>query len=451
MDKSLKIIEKTAEENKGEAFEKLRNIKNNVSASLKGSLEEVSDLNRILNKYITSMTSIISPEIKSDMMLVDRNDIWINLQGISGSITYMNAQILEGRNRYMPDIYVYQNNDMPRVYKGKEEKLQKLYEANRQKIVNMQAACKRKVSILEGLYEELTGIYENKVKAFENMDDSMDTRMQELYNKYTNTGEWLEDLLNKTGEFITGLMMSAAELMAGLVNLVAFVIKVTGKLINAGVCYWIAAVADLSGGDVPEGVQRTIDDFKEKATIENIVRSAEEGLENFFQEKTDTFEEKGPMYMVGNILGDAYLAGKLLGWGKVLRKGDNISGAVDDVAKVEKVVDKASDIGKKQGKFKNLSEKCSFESESNTKKSIKYSMNRTENVYVKVLEANENVSLGNMFNSFTKYLSDRLSKIDPEAALYKMEDWYNNNSKRIDKAVRVVDIYERRKVEDGDI
>lgn len=70
MDKSLKIIEKTAEENKGEAFEKLRNIKNNVSASLKGSSEEVSDLNRILNKYITSMTSIISPEIKSDMMLV---------------------------------------------------------------------------------------------------------------------------------------------------------------------------------------------------------------------------------------------------------------------------------------------------------------------------------------------------------------------------------------------
>ncbi len=77
--------------------------------------------------------------------------------------------------------------------------------------------------------------------------------------------------------------------------------------------------------------------------------------------------------------------------------------------------------------------------------------NHSGDQYGYAVRASESVSLKSMANRFAEYLSDRLSKIDPEAILYKMEDWYNNNSEHIDNVMSTIDVYESKEVEDGDI
>lgn len=70
---------------RGQAIESLKNKYTELEGDLEGCQEELGDLYTIFNGYINEMQGIISPIRPHEIMQMDRNDIWWNMESIFGA------------------------------------------------------------------------------------------------------------------------------------------------------------------------------------------------------------------------------------------------------------------------------------------------------------------------------------------------------------------------------
>jgi hypothetical protein len=156
----------------GKAVDALRESKTDLLRMLDEQKEEVTDLFKIFGDYYHEMTSIIAPVNFGQMMRIDRNDVYWNLNSISNCIETLeqNARLLAVTD------YVYSTD---------EDELRR-WRSNYIKLEDAQYWYISQTKRLSHLMGELWDLYNYKIIPFENKDDEFARRANALYNKYTN-------------------------------------------------------------------------------------------------------------------------------------------------------------------------------------------------------------------------------------------------------------------------
>lgn len=63
----------------------------------------------MLSGYIQDMTALVMPKNWDSMMLVDRNDIWVNMKQIKGNVS--DTSELDNKRAELMKMYIFKSNE----------------------------------------------------------------------------------------------------------------------------------------------------------------------------------------------------------------------------------------------------------------------------------------------------------------------------------------------------
>lgn len=135
------------------------------------------------------MTSIIRPVSYDKMMRVSRNDIYWNMKEIFGSVD----KIKRLKNKSLFGNVTNPFNDDEQK-KNEEENAKKLKQA----VKDIEKYYNR----LETGKKSMERIFNNKIVAYEDMDDTYKSKANNLYNRYSSSGEQIKDFFGNLGSGI---------------------------------------------------------------------------------------------------------------------------------------------------------------------------------------------------------------------------------------------------------
>ncbi len=307
-------------------------------------------LSKLLMDYIEDMTSAVKPNNENAMMLVDRNDIWMNLKQIewntadAGPIASgMGLNAYSGIDTYIPPLHISADMTASEAAAAREEHRKKIEEKkNRQEnYEKLESFCNGTASSakreLESLYEQLEDIYQRNIVVYENTDDRYKSEARSVYDACTSFRERVRDLLEKSGETVRdigiGAIDAVVDMVKGVLQLAFFLAKVSAAMQTA------AIMAPL--GITPKWVKETKTEAEETLkAIGKILDDPGRALAALGQQASDTIEEKGFAYGISYVLTDAAIGiavDKGLGKLKGLSKADEISDAAKAVDKLDDV------------------------------------------------------------------------------------------------------------------
>lgn len=179
--------------------------------------EVAEDTLSILESYIADMTAIITPDIRGQRMLVDRNDIWGNML------------TMEEKIGHLPTIDWFARVWAWETYtRNPDDKTRRNEESYYKRVQNVKKDIILPYGIrIASVFEELKSIYDNQVKPYENMDDDYEPITEANYHKHTDnwgvcelcsldTPDWASDKLNTAGDTTTALMEAPLFLVEGI-------------------------------------------------------------------------------------------------------------------------------------------------------------------------------------------------------------------------------------------
>jgi len=314
------VNSKLEAENQGEAIEALKENYSELEGNLEGCQEELNDLYTIFDGYINEMQDIIRPVSSSNMMQVDRNDIWWNMESIFRACDEVG--ILK--------INVGTGMSLPNLFQSDEEK------ANEQKNSRMMEDIGDDIKYcynrLNDNKDDLKNIYDKKVVPYENKDDEYSDKAGKLYFKYTNTWE-------RTVESVKDFGLTGINIGKGLVNLAADVLK-GGYGLAKGAVVIVGAGAAMKSmmetGDAPDCLKQCITKTEGYGkTVSSVLKDPVILAEGMAQGASDTVEEKGIAYSTSYVLGGVLLTKGLSKVSSASKAGEAVD-VEKNVLKVDK-------------------------------------------------------------------------------------------------------------------
>ncbi|MDE7062731.1 MAG: hypothetical protein K2O73_05755, partial [Lachnospiraceae bacterium] len=279
----------TALENgEGEAHDALMTSKELLSERISLELEAAEDTRSVLESYIADMTAIITPDIRGQRMLVDRNDIW-------GNMVTMEAQIAHlGGIDHFVRVWAWETCTLHPDDKTrrKEEGYYKRVQAVKNDIILPYAGR------IASIFEEMWSIYDNQVKAYENMDDEYESITKANYWKHTDywdrASDDLERLCIGVKDFVVGFVQGAVDVVVGLMDVVIGLVC----LLTAGITWGVYKQYDL---DPPDWASDRLEGAGNTATA--LLEDPLLIVEGISQGATDAVEQKGICYCAGYLTG----------------------------------------------------------------------------------------------------------------------------------------------------
>ena len=367
IDEAAAYFDGILESQESEAAEVLVERHREMEEEIRYFQDILGQLETLLGNYISDMEGYIMPKNESQMMLVDRNDIWWNMKQIGSNLSSA-KNVAHG-----VELVYYSGIDStpspPHIYEGMSPSAQsaawaryrKQLEESRNRKKNydrLENFCSGTAgnarSRLEEFYDSLEEIYKKHVIEFENTDDDYKRKAAEVYDACTSAGERVWDIGGKiaklNNDITKGIDAAIYDFVSGIFGLAFTLLKVEAAV-------KVAAIT-VPFGITPQWVKDTGKEVMEGAqSIAQILRNPGRALASLGQQVTDTVEEEGITYALSYVAADVVIGilvdkgiGKIRGLGKtddVVKLSTKIDDAVDvaeDFGDTMKVVDKIDDV-----------------------------------------------------------------------------------------------------------
>ena len=352
MDSAIEMFQNILSEQQSDAITALledgRDLRDEMEL-LHGNLQELENM---LSGYIQDMTALVMPKNWDSMMLVDRNDIWVNMKQIKSNVSDTEQVIWGGALQHYKDVHTHIpkphiSSSMTESEKrsAREEYDRKVRErAQREENYKKLKAftetqAKQAKQELEECYKEIEDLYRNRIVVYENTDDEYKKTAMDLYQQCTSFGQRLKDLVTKTEEMKWDVRRGA---LAAVLDLVKTALAIQ-DLKNTLDTLPFAVVAEVMGIEVPGLSLEKVDDLKNMAY--GAVAALQEPprvLAALGQKIGDTVEEEGIAYSISYVAADVAIQVLL---SKGLSEVKNVSKA-DDLVDVARTVDTLDDTVK---------------------------------------------------------------------------------------------------------
>ena len=362
MDSAIEMFQNILSEQQSDAITALledgRDLRDEMEL-LHGNLQELENM---LSGYIQDMTALVMPKSWDSMMLVDRNDIWVNMKQIKSNVSDTEQVIWGGALQHYKDVHtnipkphISSSMTEPEKRSAREEYDRKVRErAQREENYKKLKAftetqAKQAKKELEECYKEIEDLYRNRIVVYENTDDEYKKTAMNLYQQCTSFGQRLKDLVTKTEEMKWDVRRGA---LAAVLDLVKTALAIQ-DLKNTLDTLPLAVVAEVMGIEVPGLSLEKVDDLKNMAY--GAVAALQEPprvLAAFGQKIGDTVEEEGIAYSISYVAADVaiqVLLSKGLGEVKNVSKADelaDVARTVDTLDDTVKIADELTDAAK---------------------------------------------------------------------------------------------------------
>ena len=362
MDSAIEMFQNILSEQQSDAITALledgRDLRDEMEL-LHGNLQKLENM---LSGYIQDMTALVMPKNWDSMMLVDRNDIWVNMKQIKGNVSDTEQVIWGGALQHYKDVHT--NIPKPHISSSMTESEKRSARAEYDRKVRERAQreenykklkaftetqAKQAKKELEECYEEIEKLYRNRIVVYENTDDEYKKTAMNLYQQCTSFGQRLKDLVTKTEEMKWDVRRGA---LAAVLDLVKTALAIQ-DLKNTLDTLPFAVVAEVMGIEVPGLSLEKVDDLKNMAY--GAVAALQEPprvLAAFGQKIGDTVEEEGIAYSISYVAADVaiqVLLSKGLGEVKNVSKADelaDVARTVDTLDDTVKIADELTDAAK---------------------------------------------------------------------------------------------------------
>lgn len=286
MKEKVQKIWELLEESSGEAYESLEEQKETILGQMKSCEGELSDLHDLLAGYSYDMQSVIAPVNKDQMMLVDRNDIWYNMQSILNACDRVQSMVYNVRVPWLGTVYTAFADDKT---KKKEEGYHKV-------LAQVQESIGKSYQDSIAMWkDELVKLYENKVIVYENTDDVYASKVsRDYYPKYTSLGERFRNTFEWLGGAVSGLIEGVIDGLTMVIDGIGELLWGIGEFLVSGVSW---AVCEGVGTEPPEWAVKNLEETKD--SVSAILDDPMILLEGIGQSVSDTYEEEGIWYCVG--------------------------------------------------------------------------------------------------------------------------------------------------------
>ena len=362
MDSAIEMFQNILSEQQSDAITALledgRDLRDEMEL-LHGNLQELENM---LSGYIQDMTALVMPKSWDSMMLVDRNDIWVNMKQIKSNVSDTEQVIWGGALQHYKDVHtnipkphISSSMTEPEKRSAREEYDRKVRErAQREENYKKLKAftetqAKQAKQELEECYKEIEDLYRNRIVVYENTDDEYKKTAMNLYQQCTSFGQRLKDLVTKTEEMKWDVRRGV---LAAVLDLVKTALAIQ-DLKNTLDTLPFAVVAEVMGIEVPGLSLEKVDDLRNMAY--GAVAALQEPprvLAAFGQKIGDTVEEEGIAYSISYVAADVaiqVLLSKGLGEVKNVSKADDlvdVARTVDTLDDTVKIADELTDAAK---------------------------------------------------------------------------------------------------------
>src|SRR5699024_5154851 len=230
----------------------------------------------------------ISPISRKAMMRVSRNNIWANLQqmeiGVEGKIA--NALLSSLKE---PSSFLFGLLEDP------TDAEQDASDYNKRQLERIEDSIQSTQSVITEKMDDLWELYNDKVKPFENTDDSYKELASDVKDDYTGffegLGEDLMDSIKDSFDLLRGFVSGAVDLVKGVAILAS----------DAGIV--------LVSSQIPDPIEPAFLKDKNDEIVEDYINATKQlndypliVAEMFVQSVSDTVEEEGAMFATGEVL-----------------------------------------------------------------------------------------------------------------------------------------------------
>ena len=362
MDSAIEMFQNILSEQQSDAITALledgRDLRDEMEL-LHGNLQELENM---LSGYIQDMTALVMPKSWDSMMLVDRNDIWVNMKQIKSNVSDTEQVIWGGALQHYKDVHTH--IPKPHISSSMTESEKRSARAEYDRKVRERAQreenykklkaftetqAKQAKQELEECYKEIEDLYRNRIVVYENTDDEYKKTAMDLYQQCTDFGEKLSNFGVKSAKTVWDVRRGA---LAAVLDLVKTALAIQ-DLKNTLDTLPFAVVAEVMGIEVPGLSLEKVDDLK------NMVYGAVTALQNptrvlaaLGQKIGDTVEEEGIAYSISYVAADVaiqVLLSKGLGEVKNVSKADDlvdVARTVDTLNDTVKIADELTDVAK---------------------------------------------------------------------------------------------------------
>ena len=362
MDSAIEMFQNILSEQQSDAITALledgRDLRDEMEL-LHGNLQELENM---LSGYIQDMTALVMPKSWDSMMLVDRNDIWVNMKQIKSNVSDTEQVIWGGALQHYKDVHTHISK--PHISSSMTESEKRSARAEYDRKVRERAQreenykklkaftetqAKQAKQELEECYKEIEDLYRNRIVVYENTDDEYKKTAMNLYQQCTSFGQRLKDLVTKTEEMKWDVRRGV---LAAVLDLVKTALAIQ-DLKNTLDTLPFAVVAEVMGIEVPGLSLAKVDDLKNMAY--GAVAALQEPprvLAALGQKIGDTVEEEGIAYSISYVAADVaiqVLLSKGLGEVKNVSKADDlvdVARTVDTLDDTVKIADELTDAAK---------------------------------------------------------------------------------------------------------
>lgn len=334
MEESLSQIKSILENSTGKSIKALITNYEDLKEDIQLCKQELDDVRVLLNDYINDMSSYITATYRDQMIRVDRNDVWFNLQSIENSTSMLSQAISFSRGNACGSFTLDEEKIADERY-------------NYNLIEDVDRMAERSLRKINDKIDELWHIYNHQIVPFENTDDSYKSRARDIYYNLTGFGDVIGDFFSWIGEgfcdLLSGLCNGLVDFVKGIFSLVGGVVSYLGS----GAVMLVTAPFGTTPSWAENYVEKTHDMV---GTILNDPMIIVEGLA---QEVSDQIDQEGICYFTG-YLGSMLIGAKGLDKLSKATKGlitgqksANIS-VVDDV--INQAGNKLDDVSRSTGR-----------------------------------------------------------------------------------------------------
>ncbi|MDS0527692.1 polymorphic toxin-type HINT domain-containing protein [Clostridium sp. SHJSY1] len=338
MENSLNGIKVILEnENKGESITALIGRYESLQKKINSCKEELEDLYNLFGGYYNDMKTLIRPIKETDLVQVDGDDIWWNLQDIKDVIDEIDSKRRESSTiNVYTESYITPYTDMKVQYQwggtsgssthSKEDEQNQ--QENVRKIDDIKDVIGQYTKSMRTQIEFMEQDFNKYIAPFRNLDDDYASRTNPIYNKYTSKEESKQN--ERNFEKKESKMLAEALFNRGK-GLGEFI----GGAFNYGVGGFALAISELNGTKLSEEDKAYINSFMQgNQTIKELIKDPYLIVEGIAQQTSDDLDEKGISYVVGGAIGDYFL----------FKIGKGIKVKVSNITNLEKALEQASGI-----------------------------------------------------------------------------------------------------------
>ena len=362
MDSAIEMFQNILSEQQSDAITALledgRDLRDEMEL-LHGNLQELENM---LSGYIQDMTALVMPKSWDSMMLVDRNDIWVNMKQIKSNVSDTEQVIWGGALQHYKDVHTHISK--PHISSSMTESEKRSARAEYDRKVRERAQreenykklkaftetqAKQAKQELEECYKEIEDLYRNRIVVYENTDDEYKKTAMDLYQQCTDFGEKLSNFGVKSAKTVWDVRRGA---LAAVLDLVKTALAIQ-DLKNTLDTLPLAVVAEVMGIEVPGLSLAKVDDLKNMAYgAVAALQDPPRVLAAFGQKIGDTVEEEGIAYSISYVAADVaiqVLLSKGLGEVKNVSKADDlvdVARTVDTLDDTVKIADELTDAAK---------------------------------------------------------------------------------------------------------